>query len=271
MLPLLAMHVGAIAALFIGASWYLWILAFCLFLVRMFGVTAGYHRYFSHRSYKTGRVMQFILAFLAQSSSQRGALWWAAHHRNHHKYSDTKRDVHSPKQFGFWHAHLGWLHDGNDATNYDRVKDLARYPELVILNKLWWIPPAVLAVALTAILGWPGLLVGFAVSTVLTWHATFAINSLAHVWGSRRYETTDTSRNNWFLALCSLGEGWHNNHHHFQSSARAGFYWWEFDVTYYVLKLMSYVGLVWDLKQPPAQVYDRSAPVRTDREPSAAA
>ncbi len=258
MLPLVALHVAAIAGFFVGAGWQVWVVALVLFWVRMFAVTGGYHRYFSHRSYKTGRVMQFLLAVLAQSSSQRGALWWAAHHRGHHKSSDTERDIHSPKQFGFWHAHLGWLYDRNDETDYGRVMDLARYPELVVLNKLWWLPPVALAVAVTAVWGLPGLLVGFALSTVLLWHATFTINSLAHVWGRRRYETSDTSRNNWVLALLTMGEGWHNNHHHFMGSTRQGFFWWEIDMTYYILAAMRRLGLVWDLKAPPRRVYARA-------------
>ena len=258
-LPLIVIHLGAIAALFMGGAWTIWLVALGLFWLRMFAVTAGYHRYFSHRSYKTSRAMQFILALLAQTSSQRGVLWWAAHHRNHHKHSDTERDLHSPKHHGFWHAHMGWLQDHNGATDYQRVKDLSRYPELVVLDKLWWLPPVALAAAVTAIWGFPGLLIGFCVSTVVLWHATFTINSLSHTWGKRRYETPDTSRNNWALALLTLGEGWHNNHHHFQGSTRQGFYWWEIDVTYYVLEAMSWVGLVWDLKQPPARVYEVAA------------
>jgi stearoyl-CoA desaturase (delta-9 desaturase) len=258
--PLIAIHVGAIAGLVLsattGVGWAVWLVALVLFWARMFGVTAGYHRYFSHRTFKTSRVMQFLLAVLAQSSSQRGALWWAAHHRDHHKYSDTERDLHSPKQHGFWHAHIGWLQDQNDGTDYKRVKDLARFPELVILNKLWWLPPLALAAGVTAIWGLPGLLIGFSLSTVALWHATFTINSLSHVWGKRRYATTDTSRNNWVLALLTMGEGWHNNHHHFMGSARQGFFWWEFDASYYILRAMSSLGLVWDIKEPPARVYE---------------
>lgn len=254
-MPLIALHVGAIVGCFLGVPWQVWLVALLLFWVRMFAVTAGYHRYFSHRSFKTSRPMQLVLAVLAQSSSQRGALWWAAHHRDHHKYSDTERDVHSPQRHGFWHSHLGWLYDDNDSTDYARVKDLARYPELVILNKLWLLPPVLLALAVTIAWGLPGLLVGFVLSTVLVWHATFLVNSLAHVWGTQRYDTGDTSRNNWVIALITLGEGWHNNHHHFMGSTRQGFYWWELDVTYYVLKAMSWVGLVWDIKEPPERVY----------------
>jgi stearoyl-CoA desaturase (delta-9 desaturase) len=221
----------------------------------MFAATGVYHRYFSHRTYKTSRPMQFLLAVLAQTTSQKGILWWAAHHRAHHRNSDTPRDVHSPLQFGFWHAHVGWIYDGTASTDYARVRDFTRFPELVILNKLWWIPPAGLAFAVWAIWGWSGLWIGFMLSTVLVWHAVFTINSLAHVWGTQRYDTSDTSRNNWVLALLTMGEGWHNNHHHFMGSARQGFYWWEIDATYYILRAMSWFGLVWDLKPPSPRVY----------------
>lgn len=264
LIPFLAIHVLALGALWTGASWQVWVVCGVLFFARMFGVTGAYHRYFSHRTFKTGRVMQFLLAFLAETSSQRGVLWWAAHHRDHHKFSDTDRDVHSPKQWGFWHSHVGWIYDKNEATNFQRVKDLARYPELVILDKLWWVPPTILGFTVWGIWSWPGLFVGFALSTVLLWHSTFTINSLSHVWGNRRYETTDTSRNNWVLALLTMGEGWHNNHHHFMGSTRQGFFWWEVDMTYYILKVMSWMGLVWDIKEPPARVYEKPAEHATE-------
>lgn len=257
LLPFVAIHVGAVAGLiFFEVSWQVWALCIGLYFARMFGVVAGYHRYFSHRTYKMGRVMQFLMAFLAETSSQRGVLWWAAHHRDHHKYSDTPQDVHSPVKHGFWHAHMGWLYDHNGTTNWGRVKDLARYPELVALDKLWLLPPTLLGVACYLAYGWAGLFVGFMLSTVLVWHGTFFINSMAHVWGSRRYKTTDDSRNNFWLALITLGEGWHNNHHHFMNSTRQGFFWWEVDIAYYILKAMSWVGLVSDLKEPPARVYE---------------
>jgi stearoyl-CoA desaturase (Delta-9 desaturase) len=269
MIPFLAIHVLALGALWTGASWQVWVVCGVLYFVRMFGVTGAYHRYFSHRTYKTGRVMQFLLAVLAQTSSQRGVLWWAAHHRDHHKFSDTERDVHSPKQWGFWHSHVGWIYDKNEQTNFARVKDLARYPELVILDKLWVVPPTILGFTIWGIWSWPGLFVGFALSTVLLWHGTFTINSLSHVWGNRRYETTDTSRNNWVLALVTMGEGWHNNHHHFMGSTRQGFFWWEVDMTYYILKVMSWMGLVWDLKEPPARVYETTVTNVVTEQPDA--
>jgi stearoyl-CoA desaturase (delta-9 desaturase) len=265
-LPFLAIHVLGVLGVVLGASWQAWVLCIALYWVRMFFVTGAYHRYFSHRTYKTSRWMQFILAFMAETTAQRGALWWAATHRDHHKFSDTDRDPHSPVKWGLMHAQFGWLYDHNGLTDYARVKDLAKYPELVVLNKLWLVPPAILGTLCWAFLGWDGLLVGFMFSTVLLWHGTFTINSLAHVWGSRRYPTTDDSRNNLWLALLTMGEGWHNNHHHFMNSTRQGFYWWEIDMTYYVLKAMSWVGLVWDLKEPPARVYEQAKPDAADVE-----
>lgn len=260
MYPFVAIHLFALAGLvmtFMGkVGWEPWAAAFVLYWVRMWAVTAGYHRYFSHRTYKTSRVFQFILAFLAQTASQRGVLWWSAHHRDHHKFSDEERDVHSPAQHGFVHSHMGWLYDGNGKTDYSRVKDLARYPELVLLDKYWTVPPTILGISMWLWMGWPGLLVGFFLSTCVLMHCTFTINSLSHIWGKRRYETTDTSRNNWILALITLGEGWHNNHHHFMNSTRQGFFWWELDISYYSLKVLSWLGIVWDLKEPPARVYE---------------
>jgi stearoyl-CoA desaturase (delta-9 desaturase) len=256
MLPFIIIHVMAIVGVVLGASWQAWVLCIALYWVRMFFVTGAYHRYFSHRTYKTSRWMQFVLAFMAETTAQRGALWWAAHHRDHHKFSDDERDVHSPVRWGFWHSQFGWLYDQNGPTDYARVKDLAKYPELVVLNKLWLVPPAIMGTLCWMVLGMDGLLVGFMLSTVLLWHGTFTINSLAHIWGNRRYQTTDDSRNNLWLALLTMGEGWHNNHHHFMNSTRQGFFWWEIDMTYYVLKAMSWVGLVWDLKEPPARVYE---------------
>ena len=225
-----------------------------LYWLRMFGIGAGYHRYFSHRSYSTGRFLQFILAFLAQSSAQKSVLWWAAKHRHHHLHSDTQQDVHSPRHKGFVYSHLGWVSRKHDATDLVKVADLASFPELRWLHKFEVMPAAVLAVLCFLIAGWSGLVIGFLWSTVLVYHATFCINSLAHVHGRKRYVTGDDSRNNWLLAFFTLGEGWHNNHHAYQSSARQGFRWWEIDVTFYVLKALSLVGIVWDLRSPPAEV-----------------
>ncbi len=260
-IPFFAVHVAAVVGVaLLGWSWKGFALAIALYYVRMFGVTGGYHRYFSHRTYRTSRAFQFFLAVLAQTSLQKGALWWAAHHRTHHKYSDTPKDPHSFRDYGFWYSHVGWiLAKETEETDYKNISDLARYPELRFLNKWHALPGVALAVALYFIGGMHALVWGFFVSTTLLWHGTFTINSLSHMFGKRRYETTDDSKNNWLLALVTMGEGWHNNHHHYQRSCAQGFYWWEVDMTFYVLKALSLVGLVRDLQTPPQKVLDGTA------------
>jgi len=264
-IPFFGVHVAAVVGpILLGWSWTGLALALGLYVVRMFGVTAGYHRYFSHRSYKTSRAFQFALALLGASAAQKGPLWWAGHHRGHHKWSDTEADIHSVKQRGFWWSHVKWiLVRKHKATDWDRIKDLAKYPELRWLNRYYLVPPVALAVALFALGGAWALVWGFLVSTTLLWHGTFCVNSLAHVVGRRRYETGDESRNSFIIALFTLGEGWHNNHHHYQLSERQGFYWWEIDPAHVVLRLLSLTGLVWDLQAPPAHVRDaRPAPTQ---------
>jgi stearoyl-CoA desaturase (delta-9 desaturase) len=225
-----------------------------LFWLRLFGITGGYHRYFAHKTYRTSRGFQLLLAVLGASAVQKGPLWWAAGHRRHHRYADQPGDPHSPRQ-GFWHAHQGWIFEDRWATTeLDRIRDFAACPELVWLNRWHVAVPLALAAACYALGGLSGLVWGFCVSTTLLWHATYTINSLAHRWGTRRYETRDDSRNNLWLALLTLGEGWHNNHHHYMASARQGFFWWEVDVTYYVLRGLQALGLVWDIREPPAHV-----------------
>jgi stearoyl-CoA desaturase (Delta-9 desaturase) len=255
-LRFLSVHVAAVAGVvWLGWSWSGLILAAVLYVVRMFGLTAGYHRYFSHRSYKTSRAFQFFLALLGTSALQKGVLWWAAHHRAHHKFSDTPQDVHSPVQRGFWWAHIKWvLVPRYTRTNLSAVKDLAIYPELRWLDRHYLVPPTLLALMLLVVSGLWAFVWGFLVSTVLLWHGTFCVNSLSHLIGSRRYPTPDQSRNNLIIALFTLGEGWHNNHHHYQSSERQGFEWWQIDLTHYVLRALSWLGLVWDLRSVPAAI-----------------
>ena len=251
-IPFVIVHLVCFAAIWTGVTATAVIMAIVLYVVRMFGTTAGYHRYFSHRSFKTSRAFQFLLAFLAQSSAQRGALWWAAKHRHHHRHSDTELDVHSPRHRGFWYSHLGWIFKRDQGvTDYEAVPDLVKYPELVWLDRHPLIPPTLLGIGCFAIAGWPGLIVGFFWSTVVLFHGTFMINSLAHVHGNQRYVTGDDSRNNWWLALITLGEGWHNNHHAYQRSTRQGFRWWEVDITFYLLTALSWLGVVWELGRPP--------------------
>jgi stearoyl-CoA desaturase (Delta-9 desaturase) len=201
--------------------------------------------------------VQFVFALLGAMAVQRGPLWWAAHHRHHHRHADNESDSHSPVQHGFWWSHVGWfLNSANFATRIELVPDLAKYPELRFLDRFDVAAPVALAALLFFIGGAQLLIWGFFVSTVVLYHATFTVNSLAHVFGARRYVTADDSRNNWLLALLTFGEGWHNNHHYYPGAARQGFYWWEIDLTYYVLRMLAACGLIWDLKQVPARMRD---------------
>jgi stearoyl-CoA desaturase (delta-9 desaturase) len=256
-LPMLLVHVAALGAFLLPFSWSLVWVCLATYWLRVFGITGGYHRYFSHRTYKTSRWFQFVMAWIGSMAVQKGVLWWSAHHRHHHRYSDLHGDLHSPGLQGFVWAHIGWiLAPDYERTPIEKVPDLARFPELVWLNTWHLVPPVALAVALFLAGGLPWLVWGFFVSTVLCWHATFVINSLTHMFGRRRYVTKDDSRNSLVLALITMGEGWHNNHHYYQSSTRQGFFWWEIDLTYYVLRLLALVGLVWDLREPPRHVVE---------------
>jgi stearoyl-CoA desaturase (Delta-9 desaturase) len=258
--PFFVIHGLALSVFFVHFHWSYLITCILLYEIRMFFVTAGYHRYFSHRSFRTSRWFQFVIAWMAMSSSQKGILWWAAHHRHHHRYSDQEEDLHSPTLFGFWWSHVGWiLSDKYNETRFDYIGDFAKFPELRWLNKYCLVPPAVLGVALYLMGGWGLFAWGFCLSTVLLWHGTFTINSLSHIFGNRRFPTTDTSKNNWWLALVTLGEGWHNNHHYYMASARQGFYWWEIDITYYTLKVLSWFRIVKELRRVPEKVLAEGA------------
>lgn len=271
-LPWISIHLACLFVFLTGASLCAVLICGGLYVVRMFGITAGYHRYFSHRTYKTSRFFQFLLALLGASAAQRGPLWWAAQHRLHHKHSDTEDDPHSPRQKGFLFSHLGWfLVPKHVKSRLDMVRDLAKYPELRFIDRFHAIVPITLAVMLFLIglglqywvpslevTGFQLLVWGFFISTVLLYHGTYLINSLAHVIGSRRFKTEDDSRNNFVLAIITLGEGWHNNHHRYPASEPQGFYWWEVDVAHYGLKVLSWFGLVWDLKRPPRKIYDEA-------------
>ncbi len=256
-LPFALVHVACLGAIWTGIGWKAAAIGIALYWLRIFAIGAGYHRYFSHRAYETSRGFQFVLAALAQSTAQKSVLWWAAKHRQHHLHSDTPQDVHSPAQQGFLYSHFGWIFDRNhETTDLAKVADFAQYPELMWLHRNELAPAVALAILCFAVAGLQGLVVGFCWSTVAVYHATFSINSIAHVAGRRRYVTGDDSRNNWLLAIVTMGEGWHNNHHAFQSSVRQGFRWWEYDPTFYLLKLLSFMGLIWKLKSPPIEVLE---------------
>jgi stearoyl-CoA desaturase (Delta-9 desaturase) len=254
-IPFVLVHLICAAAIWTGITWQAVAVGIVLYWLRIFAIGAGYHRYFSHRAYATSRAFQFVLAVLSQSTAQKSVLWWAAKHRHHHLHSDTECDAHSPRHTGFLYSHLGWIFSRrHHKADLVKVADLACYPELMWLHRFEVVPAVALGALCLLIGGWSGLIVGFFWSTVLVYHATFCINSLAHVRGSKRYVTGDDSRNNWLLAFFTMGEGWHNNHHACQRSVRQGFRWWEIDPTFYILKAAARLGLVWDLKAPPVEL-----------------
>ncbi len=253
--PFIGIHIAVLGIFWTGFTTESVILCITLYALRVFALTGGYHRYFAHRSYKTGRVFQFILAFIGGASLQRGALWWAAKHREHHRFSDQPEDAHSPRQYGFWDSHVGWVfRDARQQADLDLIPEMTRYPELMWLNKYNTVPGILLGIASFLIAGWAGFFVGFILSTVLVYHVTFLVNSLAHVTGRQRYLTGDDSRNCWWIALLTFGEGWHNNHHYYAASARQGFRWYEIDISYMILRLLEKLGVVWDLQAPPEHV-----------------
>jgi stearoyl-CoA desaturase (Delta-9 desaturase) len=264
----LFMHVACLLVIWTGISAVAVTVCLALYVVRMFAITAGFHRLFAHRSYRTGRIFRFMMAFIGTASYQKGPLWWAAHHRNHHLHSDTETDLHSPLAHSLWRSHVGWfLSRASGATDRALVSNLLKHRDLRWLDRYYHVPPFLLAAG-TFLLGmsiqhyfpgagtsgWQMLVWGFFISTVLLYHGTFTVNSLAHIFGKRRFATEDGSRNNWFVALITLGEGWHNNHHYYPSSERQGFYWWEIDIAHYALRMLSWLGVVWDLRTPPSNV-----------------
>jgi stearoyl-CoA desaturase (Delta-9 desaturase) len=267
-IPFVLLHLACFALIWVGWSWFAVGFAVFLYAVRMFAITAFYHRYFAHKSYQTSRAVQFVFALIGATAVQRGPLWWAAHHREHHIHSDQAPDAHSPIQHGFLWSHIGWfLSRSNFATKFDRVKELAKFPELRFIDRFDVLIPILLAVSIFILGetlayhmphletdGWQLLVWGFVISTIALYHATFSVNSLSHAWGKRRYKTRDHSRNNFFIALLTLGEGWHNNHHHFPGAAKQGFYWWEIDFTYYGLRALAACKLIWNLREVPIQI-----------------
>ena len=265
----LFLHLIPLAAFWTTVTTFDWIVCVSLYFIRMFFVTAGYHRYFAHNTFKTSRWFQFFLAFMAQTSCEKGVLWWASNHKIHHKHSDTPKDPHSMKLYGFWYSHIGWIIGPDyEETRFDLVPHFAKFPELRWLDKYYLVPPVIFAAFITMLggvynggslstmftHGWSTLFIGFFLSTVFLYHGVFSVNSIMHKFGKQRYETGDESKNSWWLAIISLGEGWHNNHHYYQSSTRQGFFWWEYDITYYIIKILSWFGLVWGIREVPKHI-----------------
>ena len=262
-IPFVLIHLAIFTVFLVGFSYTALLVFVLMYSIRMFAITGFYHRYFSHKAFKTSRLMQFLFAVIGASAVQRGPIWWAAHHRGHHVHSDTDQDKHSPKSHGFFWSHIGWfLSKANFLTHQKFVKELIRFPELRLIDRFDILIPILTCIGLFSLgqylgsnypqlltNGWQLVIWGFILSTVLLYHSTFLVNSVAHIWGKRRYNTKDSSKNNMFIALITFGEGWHNNHHHFPGSANQGFYWWEIDITYYILKFMSFFGLIWDIRK----------------------
>jgi stearoyl-CoA desaturase (delta-9 desaturase) len=235
--------------------------------LRAIGLTLAFHRYFAHRAFQMSRPARFLWTLIGTAAMQKGPLWWAGHHINHHRFADREGDPHSPAVSGFYYAHIGWFlndarHDRLAATN-PVVRDFSSAPEIVWLERYHFVPPLALAVAMFLAGGWPWLIWGFCLPTMTLAHATFAINTINHMFGSRRFETRDASRNNVFTAVFAAGEGWHNNHHRYQRAARNGFYWWEFDPTWYVIRAMKAVGLAWDVQVVPTRIYEEARAAKT--------
>ena len=264
-LPFVVLHISVIAVFWVGWSPISIAFAVFFYIIRMFGITAFYHRYFSHKTFKTSRTAQFIFAIIGASATQRGPLWWASNHRHHHVHSDKATDIHSPKQTGFLWSHMGWfLSKKNFKTNFERIQDFAKYPELKWIDRFDVVIPLIFALS-TFFLGfflnrlfpslethaWQMFVWAYIISTIFVFHGTFVINSLAHVIGKRRFNTRDESKNSFILALITFGEGWHNNHHKFPGSAKQGLHWWEIDLSYYGLLLLEKLGIIWDVNKGP--------------------
>ena len=268
--PLVFIHLACIGLFFVGISPVAIGMCILMYFIRVFAITGGYHRYFSHRTYNTSRVFQFMLAFAGASSAQLGPIWWASHHRHHHEYSDTEEDIHSPISKSLFWSHIGWLLSCRylKTEDYKGVNDLLVHPEIRFIDRYHIIAPVTLVLGFYVTgawlevhapalhtSGWQLVVWGYFLSTVFVYHATFCINSLTHIFGTQRFNTHDESRNHFILAMITMGEGWHNNHHRYPMSTRQGLYWWEIDPTYYILKFLSLLGIVRDLQTHPAQIY----------------
>ncbi len=278
--PLVFMHLACIGIFFTGFSWVAVVALLITYFVRVFALTAGFHRYFSHRSFKTSRFFQFIMAWVGTSAAQMGPMWWAAHHRHHHQHSDTEEDVHSPIAKDIFWAHVGWvLCRTYGGTKTERVQDLYKFPELRFIDRLHALPAISLGLALYYIgqqlnfyypglgtSGWQLVMWGFFLSTALVYHVTFCVNSVTHIIGNKRFKNSDESRNNFWIAFLTFGEGWHNNHHRYPLSARQGMYWWEFDLSYLLLRGLEKLGLVWDLKTYPKVIYKEASLMELEQE-----
>jgi len=264
LIALIIVHLVSLLGFYTGISWTAFVAFLGLYIIRGLGITMGYHRYFAHKSFKTNRFFQFILGLMGSMAVQGGILWWVSHHREHHRYTETEDDIHSPVAHGFWQSHIGWL-TNKKAFNAPKIRanDFAKIPEIKFLQKQYVFIQVLQVLGLFSLgsylqaafpqletSGAQLLVWGFFINTVALWHSTFAVNSICHVWGKEPYEANDTSKNNFIVALLAFGEGWHNNHHKFATSARHGLEWWQFDMTFITLRFLEAFGIVSHLKIP---------------------
>jgi stearoyl-CoA desaturase (Delta-9 desaturase) len=264
-----AVQASAVLVFFVPFTWGLLALWAVSHFSRAVGLTLAFHRYFAHRAFQMNRATRFFWTFVGTAAMQKGPIWWAGHHVNHHRFADRDGDPHSPMVSGVYYAHIGWFlndarHDRLEATN-PVVRDFSTAPEIAFLDRYFFVPPLLLATTMYLVGGVTWLVWGFCVPTMTLAHATFAINTVNHMFGSRRFDTIDESRNNPLTALFAAGEGWHNNHHRYQRAARNGFYWWEIDLTWYAIRTMALLGLAWDLHPVPDRVYAEARATKARR------
>ena len=246
-IALILLHIGAITALFMFTWRALAVTIFLYWMTICLGISMGYHRLHTHRSYQVPRVLEYFFAVCGALTLEGGPIFWVATHRIHHQKSDQPGDPHSPRE-GAWWSHVGWILFGETNHNNTRVMgkyapDLMKHPFYVWLNNYHWVPLAVLGAVLLAVGGLPVFLWGICVRVVFGLHSTWLVNSATHLWGSRRFNTRDDSRNSWWVALLTFGEGWHNNHHAHPTSARHGLAWYEFDISWIQIRILKFLGI----------------------------
>ncbi|PON48098.1 Fatty acid desaturase, type 1, core [Parasponia andersonii] len=249
----LAMHLLSVFAPFCFSWGGFWVAVALYIVTGLFGITLSFHRNLSHRSFKLPKWLEYSFAYCGALALQGNPIDWVSTHRYHHQYCDSKRDPHSPIE-GFWFSHMSWLFDTNSVTQRcgdpNNVSDLEKQPFYKFLQSTYMVHPIALGVLLYAVGGFPFLVWGMGVRIVWVYHITWLVNSACHVWGRQAWMTGDLSRNNWWVALLAFGEGWHNNHHAFEYSARHGLEWWQLDMTWYVVRLLQAIGLATEVKIP---------------------
>lgn len=266
---MIAFHIGAVAALFMFTWKGLLATVVLLWVSGSLGTGMGYHRLLTHRGYKTYKWVEYLLTVCATLALQGGPFFWVATHRVHHQNSDREEDPHSPRDGGFW-AHVGWIITGRVLHNHAEalfpyIPDLRKDKFHTLISKWHWVPITVLGMVLLLLGGWSMMMWGIFLRTVVGLHATWLVNSATHMWGRRRFLTTDTSKNSFWVAILTFGEGWHNNHHAHPQLARHGLAWYEFDMNWYGISALRLLGLAWDVKAPRLAELERKSKLAAAR------